>query len=68
MKADVMANKHESKWNIEDMTDPEIYDGIRYLEPKSTSVTEENDDSGLASVSLLVLLLGCLGIMLLYWR
>ena len=68
MKADVMAKKQESKWNIEDMTDPEIYDGIRYLEPKSTSVTEENDGSGLVSVSLLVLLLGCLGVMLLYWR
>jgi hypothetical protein len=64
-----MAKKHESKWNIEDSTDLEIYDAIRYLEPNSTSRTEENDDFGLViCISLLILLLGCLGVMLLYWR
>jgi len=31
LKADVMAKKQESKWNIEDMTDPEIYDAIRLM-------------------------------------
>jgi len=64
-----MARSHESKWNIEDLTDPEIYDAIRYLEPNSTSGIEENDDSGLViCISFLILLLGCLGVMLLYWR
>ena len=64
-----MAKKQGSKWNIEDLTDPEIYDAIRYLEPNSTSGTEENDDSGLViCLSLLILLLGCVGVMLLYWR
>jgi len=28
-----MSKKHESKWNLEDLTDPEIYDAILYLEP-----------------------------------
>jgi len=64
-----MAQKHESKCNIDDLTDPEIYDAIRYLEPNSTSGIEENDDSGLViCISFLILLLGCLGVMLLYWR
>ena len=64
-----MAKKHDSKWNIEDLTNQEIYDAIRYLEPNSTSGTEENDDSGLViGISLLILSLGCLGVMLLYWR
>ena len=64
-----MEKKHESKWNIEDLTDPEIYDAIRYLEPNSRSGTQENVDSGVViCVSLLILGLGCLGVMLLYWR
>jgi hypothetical protein len=64
-----MAKKHNSKWNIEDLTDPEIYDAIRYLEPNSTSGTEENDHPGVViCVSLLTLLLWCLGVRLLHWR
>jgi hypothetical protein len=49
LKEEVMAKKPEAKWNIDDLTDPEIYDAIRYLEPNSTSGTEENGDSGAAS-------------------
>ena len=64
-----MAKKHESKWKIEDLSDPDIYDAIRYLELNSTSGPERNDDSGVViCVSLLILLLGCLGVMLLYWK
>ena len=64
-----MAKRRESKWSIEDLTDPEVYDAIRYLEPNSTSGIEENDDFGLViCISFLILLLGCLGVMLLYWR
>jgi hypothetical protein len=33
---DIMSKKHESKWNIEELTDPEIYEAIRYLEPHTT--------------------------------
>ena len=68
MKED-MAKKHVSKWNIEDLSDAEIYDAIRYLEPNSTSGIEEDDDSDLViCISVLILLLGCLGVMLFYWR
>ena len=64
-----MAKKHVSKWNIEDLSDAEIYDAIRYLEPNSTSGIEEDDDSDLViCISVLILLLGCLGVMLFYWR
>jgi hypothetical protein len=64
-----MAKKHQSKWNIDDLTDMEIYDAIRYLEPISTSGNAEKDDSGLViSISLVIPLLGCLGVLLLYWR
>ena len=68
MKED-MAKKHVSKRNIEDLSDAEIYDAIRYLEPNSTSGIEEDDDSDLViCISVLILLLGCLGVMLFYWR
>ena len=64
-----MAKRRESKWSIEDLTDPEVYDAIRYLEPNSTSGIEEDDDSDLViCISVLILLLGCLGVMLFYWR
>jgi hypothetical protein len=64
-----MAKKHESKRNIEDLTEPEIYDAIRCLESNPGEGAGENYDSWVViSVSLLILLLGCLGVMLLYWR
>ena len=64
-----MAKKHESKWNVEDVTDPEVYDAIRYLEAISTNGGEKDGDFGLViCVSILILLLGCFGVMLLYWR
>jgi hypothetical protein len=46
LKGEVMAKKHESKWNIEDLTDPEICDAIRYLEPSSRRGAKESEDSG----------------------
>jgi hypothetical protein len=69
LKEEVMAKKHESKWNIEDLTEPEIYEAIRYLESNSKRRAKESEDSGVViCVSLLILLLGCLGVLLLYWR
>jgi hypothetical protein len=38
-----MARKHESKWNIEDLTDAEIYAAIRYLETDPKSAKDQND-------------------------
>ena len=64
-----MAKKHESKRNIEDLTNPETYDAIRYLEQTSARGTEGNHDFGLViCISLLILLLGCLGFMFTHWR
>jgi len=64
-----MAKKHESKWNIEDLTDPDIYDAIRYLEPDPICRNEQKGDSTFViCVTLVILMLGCLGFMWLVWR
>ncbi len=71
-----MLTNQEPDWNIDDLTDTEIYAAIRYLEPKPRStneqssrrVDEQNDDSGvLICVGLYLALLACLGLWL-YWR
>jgi hypothetical protein len=41
-----MAKKDEWKWNIEDLTDAEIYDAIRYLEHDRGTGEEEDNDRG----------------------
>ena len=72
-----MARKRESKWNIEYITDGEIYETIRYLEPDSASINKpevqstdmlDNDTVFVICVSLLLLLLGCVGFAFLYYR
>ena len=64
-----MAKKHESKWNIEEMTDPDIFDAIRYLEPDRASANEQNNDAAFViCATIVILLLGCLGFMWLYLR
>jgi hypothetical protein len=52
-----MAKKHESKWNIDDLTDAEIYAAIRYLDPNPKSGDKQN---GVISATILILLLGFL--------
>lgn len=39
-----MLTNHEPDRNIEDLTDTEIYDAIRYLEPDSQSANEVDGD------------------------
>jgi hypothetical protein len=56
-----MAKKHESKWNIEDLTDPDIYEAIRYLEPDPKC--QKDDSSFVICITIVILLLGCLGFM-----
>jgi hypothetical protein len=64
-----MAKKHESKWNIEDLSDAEIYDAIRYLETDLSSTTEQDNDNGaVICVCLYILLFGCLAFLWFYWR
>ena len=69
-----MLTNHEPDRNIEDVSDAEIYDAIRYLEPDPKSVNEmdgddQDKDNGIAiSVFLYVALLACLAFMWFYWR
>ena len=62
-----MAKQYKSKWNIERLTNADIYDAIRDLEPDSRSATELDGEAiFLICMSLLILLLGCLGFIWLY--
>ena len=64
-----MAKKYESKWNIEEMTDPDICDAILYLEPDPQYRKQDNADTALViCLSVVILLLGLLGFMWLYYR
>ena len=64
----MLANQ-EPDWNIDDLTDAEVYAAIRYLEVAETSTDEQNDDhSVVICVSLYIALLGCLAFVWLYWR
>ena len=64
-----MARKHELKSNIEDLTDPDIYEAILYLEPDPSCRKHHNDDMGFViCVCLVILLLGLFGFLFLYYR
>jgi hypothetical protein len=73
-----MLRNHEPNRNIEDLTDTEIYDAIRYLEPDQRSASEQNDDIATTDqnddngvvicVVLYVALLVCLAFVWFYWR
>jgi hypothetical protein len=60
--------------NIEDLTDTEIYDAIRYLEPEPKSADEmdgddRNKDNGLVICAFLYgALLACLVVVWVCWR
>jgi hypothetical protein len=64
-----MANNHESEWNIEDLSDPDIYDAILYLETDPQYRKQHNDDTAFViCFCLVILLLGLLGFACLYYR
>jgi len=69
-----MLANHDPDHNIEDQTDTEIYDAIRYLEPDDKSATElgednrEQDNGVVICVCLYIALLGCLAFVWLFWR
>lgn len=57
-----MPKKYEAKSNIENLTDAEIYAAIRDLEPDRRNTTELHGDAiFMICISLMILLLGCLG-------
>jgi hypothetical protein len=68
-----MLTNQEPDRNIEDLTETEIYDLIRYLEPNPQSANEMDDDqdkdNGIVIwVCLYIAMLGCLAFVWLYWR
>jgi hypothetical protein len=69
-----MLTNQEPDRNIDDLTDPEIYAAIRYLEadPRPEDKQDANDqntDNGVViCVSLYIVLLGCLAFVWFYWR
>ena len=63
-----MLTDHEPDRNIEDLTETEIYEAIRYLEPRPSNTNEKQDDTAalVAAIIFVIVMLG-LGLMLLYW-
>lgn len=69
-----MPKKHESKWNIEDLTDADIFAAIQYLDCDSlngrkseSDGASENESCALAICLLLIgLLSGCLAFIWIY--
>ena len=63
-----MLTNHEPDRNIEDLTETDIYNAIRYLESHPRDTNEKQDDTAalVAAIIFVILMLG-LGLMLLYW-
>jgi hypothetical protein len=69
-----MLTNHEPDRNIEDLTDTEIYDAIRYLEPDSKRANEmggddqDKDNRVVICVCLYAAILVCVTFVWFYWR
>jgi hypothetical protein len=69
-----MLANHEPDRNIEDLSDTEMYDAIRYLDldPRDADEVDaddqDKDDGVVICVCLYVLLAGCLSFLWFYWR
>jgi hypothetical protein len=69
-----MLTNQEPDWNIDDLTDTEIYAAIRYLEAdrrtedKQDAKNQDRDNGVVICISLYIFLLGCLAFMWFYWR
>ena len=69
-----MLADYDPDWNIDDLTDTEIYAAIRYLEPGLTNADhldaddQGNDNGVVICVCLYVALLICLALLWFYWR
>jgi hypothetical protein len=69
-----MLTNQEPDWNIDDLTDTEIYAAILYLEadPRTADkqdADEQNRDNGVViCVCFYILLLGCLAFVWFHWR
>jgi hypothetical protein len=69
-----MLTNHEPDRNMEDLTETEIYDAIRYLEPDPQNANEmdgddrNKDNSVVVCICLYSALLVCLASLWFYWR
>jgi hypothetical protein len=64
-----MTKKHETNLNLDEITDPDIYDAILYLEPDPQCRKQHSEDSVFAiCLCVVILLLGLFGFMCLYYR
>ena len=69
-----MLTNQEPDWNIDDLTDTEIYDAICYLEPVPTTAAEHDSgdqdqgDGVVICVCLYIALGVCLAFLWFYWR
>jgi hypothetical protein len=69
-----MLTNHEPDRNIEDLTETEIYDTIRYLEPDPQNANEmdggerDKDNGVVICIVLYAALLVCLAFVWFYWR
>jgi hypothetical protein len=68
-----MLTNYDPDSNIHALTDIEIYDAIRYLEPDPTNADEwhadgqDEDNGAVICVCLYILMLVCLGFLWFYW-
>jgi hypothetical protein len=68
-----MLKNQEPDWNIDDLTDTEIYAAIRYLEADAKTEDKEDADQGkddgvVICVCLYILLFGCMAFLCFCWR
>jgi hypothetical protein len=61
-----MLANHQPDWNIDDLSDAEVYAAIRYLEHPGSTNQQDDDRCAIISACLYVLLLVCLGFVWLY--
>ena len=70
----LMLTNQEPDWNIDDLTDAEIYAAIRYLERESGNAGKQDsggqgrDNGVVICVCLYVALSVCLAFLWFYWR
>lgn len=69
-----MLTNQEPDWNIDDLTDKEIYEAIRYLEPDPRNPPEQDSDDQdqdigvVICVCLYIAMSVCLAFLWFYWR
>jgi hypothetical protein len=69
-----MPTNYDPDSNIDDLTDTEIYNAIRYLEPNSPNagdrnVDDQDKDNGIVvCICLYIAMLVCLSFLWFYWQ